>query len=382
MIKGYRIKILPNEEQKKKIISFCHASRFAYNWALNIEEENYKNGNKFISGYDLTKLFTQFKKLEGNEWLKEVSGRATKGAILNLANAYDRFFKKIAERPRFKVKSKSKMKCSTHEGTTLITYDKVRLEGLGWVKLTVRGYIPIGDTVKYSNHKIEFDGIDFWFSVGASTENNLTKTPKTKPIGLDLGIKTLIVTSENEELKKPNLKKAKKKLKRLQKKASRTYEKMIMESKITKTKFKFLPKSKNLYMLEKEIKKVHIHIKDKLTTNIHEFTSHLVKLNPEAIAIEDLNVRGMMKNKHLSEKIAEAKFYEIRRQLEYKCLWNDVKLIIADRWFPSSKTCSNCGTKKAKLSLSERVFKCDCCGFEMDRDLNASINLRNLAYVT
>jgi putative transposase len=120
MIKGFKIKLYPNEEQQEKIIKFCNASRFAYNWALSIEEENYKNGNKFISGYSLTKIFTEFKKQEGNEWLKEISGRALKVAILNCAEAYDRFFKKKAKHPKFKSKKKSKIKCATHEGTTLV----------------------------------------------------------------------------------------------------------------------------------------------------------------------------------------------------------------------------------------------------------------------
>ena len=129
-------------------------------------------------------------------------------------------------------------------------------------------------------------------------------------------------------------------------------------------------------------KKLHIKITNILTTNIHTFTTSLIKLNPEAIVIEDLNVKEMLKNKHISGKVREAKFYEIRRQLEYKCKWNNIDLIIADRWFPSSKLCSECGHKKDKLSLSERTYICEECGSIIDRDLNASINLKNLAYAT
>jgi putative transposase len=157
---------------------------------------------------------------------------------------------------------------------------------------------------------------------------------------------------------------------------------MIEESKQTKIKFDKIPKSKRLLKLEREINKLYIHITNILNNNIHNFTSKLIKLNPEAIVIEDLNVKSMMKNRHLSEKIMEAKFYEIRRQLEYKCLWNNIKLIIADRWYASSKICSECGHKKVKLSLSERTYVCEECGCIIDRDLNASINLRNLAYAT
>lgn len=381
MIKGFKIKIYPNKEQQEKIIKFCNANRFAYNWAIATEQENYKNGGKFISGYELTKMFTQFKKQEGNEWLKEISGRALKVAILNAATAYENFFKKRAKYPKFKSKKNSKMKCATHEGTTVIDKKRIRLEKLGWVN-SHKHNIPIGENVKYYNPKLEYDGIDFWFSVSVEIKDNNNKNddkPKTEAIGIDLGIKTLAACSNGMIFHKPNIKKDKKKLKRLQRKASRHYQKMLDESKRTKTKFTNLPKSKNLLKLEKEIKKVYRHIDDKLTTNIHQITTSLIKLNPEAIVIEDLNVSGMMKNKHLSEKVKEAKFYEIRRQFTYKCEWNNIKLIVADRWYPSSKLCSECGSKKDKLSLSERTYVCTECGCILDRDYNASVNLKKLA---
>jgi len=384
MIKGFRVQILPNEHQQKEIIKFCNAARYAYNWAIATEEENYNNGGKFVSGYDLTKLFTQFKKQEGNKWLKEISGRALKVAILNATVAYERFFKNISDKPKFKSKKRSKMKCATHEGTIIITSDKVRLEKLGWIKLAQRNRIPFGDNIKYFNPKIEYDGIDFWLSVSVEIINNQDndKTKTETIIGIDLGIKTLATCSNGIINQKPDIAKIKKKFKRLQRRASKYYQKMIEKSKQMKIKFVQIQKSKNLLKLEKEIKKLHTKIKNILDTNIHTFTTSLIKLNPEAIVIENLNISGMMKNKHLARSIAEAKFYEIRRQLEYKCQWSNIKLIIADRWFPSSKLCSECGHKKDKLSLSERVYICEECGSIIDRDLNASINLKNLAYAT
>jgi len=334
MIKGYRVQIIPNEEQKKNIIKFCNSARFAYNWAIATEKENYENGGKFISGYDLAKMFTNFKKEEGNEWLKEISGRATKIAILNAVVAYENFFKKRSGFPKFKSKKNSKMKCATHEGTIQFTSNKVRLEKLGWVKLAQKNRIPYGDNIKYSNPKIEYDKVNFWVSVGVEIiDNQDNDNPKTEAIGIDLGIKTLATCSNGIINQKPNIKIEKKKLKRLQRKASKHYQKMIEESNRTKIKFQYLPKSKNLLKLEKEINKIYQRINNILTTNIHTFTTSLIKLNPEAIVIEDLNIKGMIKNKHLSEKIKEAKFYEIRRQLEYKCKWSNVNLIIANRWF-------------------------------------------------
>lgn len=371
--------IYPTKEQADKIIKFCNASRFAYNWAIALEEENYKSGKKFISGYDLTKQFTQYKKQEGNEWLKEISGRALKVAILNAAQSYDNFFKKRAKHPKFKSKKHSKMSCATHEGTTIIERKRIRCEKLGWIK-SHKHNIPIGENIKYSNHKLSFDGDNFWFSVSVEIDDydNYDKE-KSEPIGIDLGIKTLATCSNGKTFQKANVKKEKKKLKRLQKKASRSYKNMLDESKSTKTKFDKLPKSKNLMKLESQIRRLYRRIDNKLTTNIHTITKQLISENPSYIVIEDLNVEGMRKNKHLSEKINEAKFYEFRRQLEYKCKWYGIDLIIADRWYPSSKICSHCGNKKVKLSLSERTYVCEECGCVIDRDYNASLNLKYLA---
>ena len=379
MIKGFKTMIYPTKEQANKIIKFCNASRFAYNWAIALEEENYKNGGKFISGYELAKRFTQFKKQEGNEWLKEISGRALKVAILNAATAYDNFFKKRGKHPKFKTKKRSKMTCATHEGTTIIEKKRIRCEKLGWIA-SHKHNIPIGENIKYFNPKLSFDGDNFWFSVSVEVDDyNNNDKEKTEPIGIDLGIKTLAVCSNGKSYKKPNIKKHKKKLKRLQRKASRQYQKMLDKSKETKVKFSEIHKSKNLLKLESNIRKEYRKINNILTTNIHTITSELVKLNPSSIVIEDLNVKGMMKNKHLSEKIKEAKFYEFRRQLEYKCKWNNVNLIIANRWYPSSKLCSSCGNRKKKLSLSERIYVCEECGCVIDRDYNASLNLKYLA---
>ena len=379
MIKGFKTMIYPTKEQANKIIKFCNASRFAYNWAIALEEENYKNGGKFISGYELTKRFTQFKKQEGNEWLKEISGRALKVAILNASTSYDNFFKGRSKYPKFKSKKRSKMSCATHEGTTIIERKRIRCEKLGWIA-SHKHNIPIGEGVKYYNPKLSFDGDNFWFSVSVEINDYYDNDKeKTEPIGIDLGIKTLAVCSNGKSYNKPNIKKHKKKLKRLQRKASRQYQKMLDESKKTKIKFSQLHKSKNLLKLESIIRKEYRKINNILTTNIHTITSELVKLNPSSIVIEDLNVEGMKKNKHLSEKINEAKFYEFRRQLEYKCKWNNVNLIIADRWYPSSKLCSSCGNRKKKLSLSERIYVCKECGCVIDRDYNASLNLKYLA---
>ena len=369
MEKGFKVQIFPNKEQQKLMFKSFGCSRFAYNWALAKQEENYKNGGKFILDNDLRKEFTQLKKNEEYSWLKEANNNVTKQAIKDLCRSYKSFFKGISKHPKFKSRKKSKL--SYYNDTFKIKFDgyKVRLETIGWVKMAEN---TIPNDCKYLNPRISFDGIRFWLSIGCVIEDWDNKLPKTEPIGIDMGIKTLMVCSNGMNFNRVNTKKDRKKLKRLQKRASRYYDKMM--------KTKSFDKSKNLLKLETLILKQHQRIANIRKNNIHQATTSLIKLNPSAIVVEDLNVKGMMKNKHLSEKIADCSFYEIYRQLEYKCKWNDIKFITADRWYASSKICNHCGYKKPKLSLSERMYKCECCGQESDRDYNASLNLRDLAY--
>ena len=388
MYKGFKVKIYPNEEQQELLFQFFGSARFAYNWVIGLEKENYKNGGKFITKTQLTKLW----KVKKKEllWAKKISGRAFRSGIFNAIESYERFFKGLSGYPKLKTKRNSRQSCGTHEQTTLIEHNRIKFEKLGWVKC--HNNIPCTWSVHPNgrsmtdktlcNPIISYDGVDFWFSVSVDvSDNQLDKNSEfTDAIGIDLGIKKLATDSSRIDCIKPNIEKDKKKLKRLQRRASRYYEKRLLESKTTKTKMSDIPKSKNLLKLEREINKVHKRIVNKLDTNIHEYTTRLVKSNPKAIVIEDLNVKGMMKNKHLSEKVKEAKFYEFRRQLKYKCKWNNVPLIIADRWFPSSKLCNCCGHKKLQLSLSEREYICEECGYKEDRDYNASLNLRDLAY--
>ncbi len=246
---------------------------------------------------------------------------------------------------------------------------KVRIASIGWMDMA-ENRIP--KNCKYQNPRISFDGIRFWLSISCIVEDEENNFPKTEPIGIDMGIKTLMTCSNGMNFNRINTKKEKKKLKRFQKKANRLYYKMM--------KNKSSIKSKNLLKVETLIIKQHQRIANIRLNNIHQATTKLINLNPEAIVVENLNVSGMLKNKYLSEKITDCSFYEIYRQLEYKCKNKGIKFIIADRFYPSSKICSNCGHKKEKLSLSERTYKCECCGNIIDRDYNASLNLKNLAY--
>ena len=366
MLKGFKVKILPNEIQKKMLFRNFGVSRWAYNWALNRENENYKQGNKFLSDCDLRKELTKLKQTDENyKWLYEVNNNITKQAIKDCCKSFKTFFQKKTKYPKFK--SKKFSKDSFYNDTYKICFNEtqVKIENIGWIDLSEYNRIPFKDT-KYYNPKVSFDGLDFYISVNCEIPNIINTKVKTEATGIDLGIKTLMVCSNGLINKKPNIKKDKQKLKRLQRKASKIY---LKKEKV---------KSNNLIKLETKILKQHKRITNILNNNIHQFTTKLIKLNPSAIVIEDLNVIGMMKNKNLSEKIKESKFYEIRRQLTYKSDWNGIKLVLADRFFPSSKLCSCCGKIKKDLKLSDRIYKCDC-GNSIDRDFQASINLKNLA---
>ncbi len=375
---GYKIKLYPTTEQINLIKKFAGASRYAYNWALSTQIKNYDEGNKYISGYNLTKLFTQHKKEEDKEWLYDISNACLKQSILDLDKAYQNFFKGITKFPKFKIKKGNKLNFPTRYDRLTITKDYVKCEKLGKIKC---GYhrIDLSKANKYANPRISYDGNNYWLSVNVLEEIKENNNDKTEPIGIDLGIKTLAICSNGKEYHRVNTQRKNKRLKKLQRKANKKYDKMIKISKETKTKFKDIPKSKNLIKLEYKINKLHNRITNIRKSNIHFITSDIIKQNPNKIVIEDLNVSGMMKNHRLAKQIADCSFYEFKRQLEYKCKWNNIELIIADRFYPSSKLCSNCGNKKDNLKLSDRVYKCNCCGLTLDRDYNASLNLKKLA---
>lgn len=375
MFKGYKIKIYPTEVQKEKLINFCHAARFAYNWTIARQEENYKNGGKFLSAYTLQKEFTQFRK--DKLWTKEISRRVFNQEISNACENYLKFFKGISNRPKFKKRNKCKMSFTVRELHFYLEKKRVKCEKIDWINIKNHN-IPIGD-YQYQSIKIVYDKDDFWLCLCIDLPDNyfiINNKEKSQPIGVDLGIKKLAVCSNKQVFKKPNVKKYNKRIRRLSRRVSKHY-KNILKTKNKSNKIEY--KSKNLLKLESKIRKDYRRINNILTTNIHTITKTLIKENPKNIVIENLSVRNMMKNKYLSSKLMEAKFYEFRRQLEYKCKWYGVDLIIADRWYPSSKICSCCGNKKKILKLSERTYKCEKCGLIIDRDYNAALNLRNLA---
>lgn len=371
MIKSIKVQLKPNNKQKSLLFQCAGVARFAYNWALAKQEENYKNGGQFLTDSDLRKQLTQLKKTD-LAWLYKYSNNITKQAVKDACEAYKKFFKKLADKPKFKSRKRSKP-AFYHDNIKLkVTEKHVQLEKIGKVRLAEHNRIPPNS--KYSNPRVTFDGLNWWLSVGIETGDLTIDKPVTEPIGIDVGVKCLAVASNGKKYKNINktkaIKKASKRLKRLQRRTSKHYENL--KRKRGENRYK----SKNLLKLENKINKTYKRLANIRTNYIHQVTTELVKTKPAYIVIEDLNISGMMKNRHLSKAIAEQKLHEFAKQLEYKCLWYGVKLIKADRFYPSSKLCSCCGHINKDLKLSDRVYKCEC-GNVIDRDLQAAINLRN-----
>ena len=376
MKKNFKIRLLPTKEQEILMFKSIGCSRFTYNWALNRCNELYQQGVKYNMS-NIRKEFTQLKKQDEFKWLNEVSNTTMVESMRNLDSAFKRFFKKTGGYPKFKTKRKSRQSFYVRHNNLYFLDNICNIEKIGKVKFKTNYDIPKGRNIcRFSNPYCSFDGKYWYLSFGFEVEENQTTLNNNLSIGIDLGIKDLAVCSNGMVFKNINktkkVKKLKKRLKRLQKQVSRKYE-------LNKQGNKFI-KTNNIIKLENKIKLIYRKLSNIRNNHIHQATNKIIKLNPYRVVMEDLNVRGMMKNKHLSKAIAEQCFYEFIRQMKYKCEFNRIEFIQADRYFPSSKLCSCCGKIKHDLKLKDRVYKCDC-GNIIDRDLNASINLSKYCLV-
>lgn len=374
MIKSVKIRLLPTKEQELLMLKSIGCSRFAYNWALSRANEMYQNGDKY-SMANIRKEFTQLKKQEDFKWLNEVSNTMTVESMRNLDKAFKSFFKKKSGRPKFKSKRKSSKSFYVRYEHLYFKDNVCNIEKIGKVKFKTNYDIP---NCKYSNPYCSYDGKYWYLSFGFEVEENQTTLNKDLSVGIDLGVKDLATINVLDKPianinKTKKVRRLKKKLKRLQRQASRKYEANKDGNKFVKTN--------NIVKLEKQIKLLHRKLSNIRNNHIHQATNKVIKLKPYRVVMEDLNVSGMMKNKHLSKAIQEQCFYEFIRQMKYKCEFNRIEFVQVDRFFPSSKTCSHCGSIKQDLKLKDRVYKCNDCGLEIDRDKNASINLSNYRLV-
>ena len=379
MIKTIKVMLIPNNKQTTKLFQYAGTARFAYNWALAREQENHENGGKFISNNDLRKEFTALKHTDEYAWLNNVSNNVTKQAIKDACESYKRFFKGLSKFPKYKSKKKSKPSFFQDPIKIKFTDTHVKVEGfaiskkankqkLNHIRLAEHNRIPMD--CKYYNPRITFDGINWWISVGIDTDECKNKLNKSG-IGIDLGIKDLAICSDGNTYKNINksqiVKKLERRKRRLQRSISRSYEKNKKKGKYCKTN--------NVIKKERLLLKVNHRSSNIRNDYLHQTTTEIVNRKPRFICIEDLNVSGMMKNKHLSKAVQCQGFYEFHRQLEYKCKDKGIQLIVADRFYPSSKLCSCCGNIKKDLKLSDRIYKCDC-GNVIDRDFQAALNLK------
>ncbi len=379
MIKTIRVMLIPNNKQKTKLFRYAHTARFAYNWALAREIENYENGGKFLSDSDLRKEFTQLKKTEEYSWLNKISNNVTKQAIKDACNAYKRFFKGYSKFPKFKSRKYSVPSFYQDNVKIKFTETHVKVEGfttskrknkqkINWIRLSEHNRIPTD--CKYTNPRIKYNGLNWWITVGVEYEDSTT-IPSNDGIGIDLGIKDLAICSDGAKYKNINksqkVKKLEKQKRRLQRSISRSYEKNKKGESYCKTN--------NVIKKEKLLLKRNHRLTNIRKNYLNQTTSEIVNRKPRFICIEDLNVSGMMKNRHLSKAVQNQGFFEFRKQLEHKCSDKGIQLIVADRFYPSSKLCSCCGNIKKDLKLSDRIYKCDC-GNVIDRDFQASINLK------
>ena len=379
MIKTIRVMLIPNNKQKTKLFQYANTARFAYNWALGREKENYKNGGKFLSDGDLRKEFTQLKKTEEYSWLNEVSNNVTKQSIKDACNAYKRFFKGYSKFPKFKSRKYSIPSFYQDNVKIKFTETHVKVEGfttskmknkqkINWIRLSEHNRIPTD--CKYTNPRIKYNGLNWWMTVGVEYEDSTT-IPSNDGIGIDLGIKDLAICSDGAKYKNINksqkIKKLEKQKRRLQRSISRSYEKNKKGESYCKTN--------NVIKKEKLLLKRNHRLTNIRKNYLNQTISEIVNRKPRFICIEDLNVSGMMKNRHLSKAVQAQGFFWFRKQLEYRCSDKGIQLIVADRFYPSSKLCSCCGNIKKDLKLSDRVYRC-ACGNMIDRDFQASINLK------
>ena len=376
--RAYKIEINPTDEQKSKIHQTIGVSRFIYNFYIAHNKEIYEKEGKFVSGMDFSKWLNNeyIPKNQDMKWIKEVSSKATKQAIMNGDKAFKDFFKKAKGFPRFKKKKNQDVKAyfpKNNKTDWTLERHRVKIPTLGWVRLKEFGYIPTNSIVKSGTVSQKADR--YYVSILVEETYIKISNPNNEGLGIDLGIKEFAICSNGNKFKNINktstVKKIEKKLKREQRKLSRKYESLKIRNKNIK---EGRATRQNIQKQVVKVQRLHQRLANIRTDYINKTVFSIVKQKPSYITIEDLAVSNLMKNKHLSKAIASQKFFEFKTKLTVKCKENHIELRIVDRFYPSSKTCSNCGGIKKDLKLSDRIYKCDC-GFNIDRDLNASINL-------
>ena len=377
LLKSFKTEINPTEEQKVKIRKTIGTCRYIYNFYLAHNKELHDNGEKFMSGKSFS-VWLNNEYLPQNPdklWIKEVSSKSVKHSIENGCVAFTRFFKHQSAFPNFKKKGRSDVKMyfvKNNPKDCRCERHRINIPSLGWVRMKEKGYFPTtkdGYVIKSGHVSIKADR--YYVSVLIEIPNNKIANNSNKGIGIDLGLKDFAIVSNGKTYKNINrstrIKKLEKQLIREQRSLSRKYENLKKGESTQRA---------NIQKQRLKVQKLHHKMDNIRTDYINKTIAEIVKTKPSYITIEDLNVKGMMKNRCLSKAVASQKFYEFRTRLKAKCDENGIELRVADRFYPSSKTCHHCGSVRKNLKLSDRIYRCEC-GYVADRDLNAALNLKD-----
>ena len=377
MLKSFKTEINPTAEQKVKIRKTIGTCRYIYNFYLAHNKELHDNGERFMSGKSFS-VWLNNEYLPQNPdklWIKEVSSKSVKRSLENGCVAFTRFFKHQSAFPNFKKKGKTDVKMyfvKNNPKDCRCERHRINIPSLGWVRMKEKGYFPTtkdGYVIKSGHVSIKADR--YYVSVLIEIPNNKIANNSNKGIGIDLGLKDFAIVSNGKTYKNINrstrIKKLEKQLIREQRSLSRKYENLKKGESTQRA---------NIQKQKLKVQKLHHKMDNIRTDYINKTIAEIVKTKPSYITIEDLNVKGMMKNRCLSKAVASQKFYEFRTRLKAKCDENGIELRVADRFYPSSKTCHHCGSVRKNLKLSDRIYRCEC-GYVADRDLNAALNLKD-----
>ena len=377
MLKSFKTEINPTEEQKVKIRKTIGTCRYIYNFYLAHNKELHDNGEKFMSGKSFSVWLNNeyLPKNPDKLWMKEVSSKSVKRSIENGCIAFTRFFKHQSAFPNFKKKGKSDVKMyfvKNNPKDCRCERHRINIPSLGWVRIKEKGYIPTTkDGYVIKSGTVSIKAGRYYVSVLVEIPDMLIDSSNNDGIGIDLGLKNFAIVSNGKTYKNINksarLKKLEKQLRREQRCLSRKYE-YLKKGESTQRA--------NICKQKLKVQKLHHRIENIRTDHINKVISEIVKTKPSHITIEDLNISGMMKNRHLSKAVASQKFYEFRTKLKTKCAEYGIELRVVDRWYPSSRICHCCSCIKKDLKLSDRIYRCTC-GYIEDRDLNAALNLRD-----
>ncbi len=378
-MKTFKTEIKPNKDQIIKLYKTHGVCRYIYNLYISTNIERYNNKEPFLSGYSFSKYLNNEYRITNPDknWIGDVSSKAVKQSIMDAEQAFKRFFKGVTRFPRFKKKGKCNVSVyfpNNSKTDMLVERHRIKMPTLGWVRLKEFGYIPPNSTVK--SVRVSYKAGRWFVSCLVDIEaDRFYDEPYTDGIGIDIGISNLAINSKGlfhfNINKTKRIKDLTKKLKHEQRKFSRKLENL-------KNRRAGAPATiyRNIEKQKLKIQKIYFKLSNIRKDYINQIISNTVKTKPGYITIEDLNIRGMMKNRCLSKAISEQLFYYFKERLTFKCLQHGIQLRVVDRFYPSSKLCSNCGVKKVDLKLNDRVYHCPSCGFVLDRDVNAAINLK------